>query len=157
MPVHDNIVTAPAMKIINWETARKEYPELVQQIQNWFNGLTGIDTKVWFYNQRAWRNEVLPVWLKQAYGLKIMYDVAWVSKKQSFNFIYAIIDGEKAVPPQQTFAERIQAEHFAYAHVLQYIKDKNAGVENAEVIDEIIGGNKSERPKTQEPTPKETV
>lgn len=125
-----------ALKTLDWDKARKAYPEIIQSIHDWFCEMIGGKTKIWFYNQPCWRIEVMPVYLKKVHGLKIVYDVSWVAKAQQFKFVYAIIDGEKAVPPQEIFSERIQAELFAYAHVLQYIKDKAAQVETAEIDSE---------------------
>lgn len=121
--------------MINWELARKNYPDIINSIQFWFNSMAGTQSKIWFYKQPIWRNELMQAYLGKVHKLKIAYDIAFDKKTNQFKFIYAIIDGDKAIPPQQVFSERIQAELFAYAHVLQYIKDKAAQIETATIIE----------------------
>lgn len=124
--------------LIDWNLARKHYPEIIAEIQQWFCEMIGHQTKVWFYDQPVWRIEVLPAFFGKRHKLYIKYDIAWDKTNQQFKFVYAIMDGDRAVPPQQVFSERIQAEHFAYAHTLQYIKDKAAQVQEAEVVAEPV-------------------
>jgi hypothetical protein len=110
--------------MLNWDKFRKLYPETIQEIQDWFCETTGFKTKTWFYKQPVWRNEVFPIFLSKAKGIKIGFDVKWNETNKTFAFIYAIVDGDQMVPPTDHYTERSIAELMSYAHVLQYINDK---------------------------------
>ena len=106
--------------MINWDELRKHRRQTIEDIQRWFNEKTNTTTKIWFYKQPVWQNELLPMYLKTK-GITLGVDAKWVEDKRTFAWIYAIIKDESMVPPTSHYPTRSLAELTSYVHALEYL------------------------------------
>lgn len=111
--------------IMQWKQAQKLFPAEVELIQQWFNEKTGTESRLSFYEQPVWHDDLVLLALYEKCGLRVEIDAKWVPSKKSFRYIYMVNIGDSAyLQSRSHYDNRISAENHALVHALEYLKLK---------------------------------
>lgn len=108
---------------MNWNVSKKNFPEEVEAIQEWFNKKIGLNSQIYFFNQPIWRDDLALLAVYEIWQLRIETDAKFVPERKEFRYIYAIsISDQQFMEPKGHYDNRVLAEFNALTHCFQFVK-----------------------------------
>src|SRR5690348_16307300 len=75
---------------VDWDAARKTFPEEIQAIQDWWNRVTGSKSQIKFYQQPIWQNDMAIKAIFDLTTLQIETEPRFVAETNDWRYIYAL-------------------------------------------------------------------